>query len=179
MRISAKPWYKLFGLVHNYFLWMFPIIEKIYDDRFPPKCHLKLSKIAKKLKPKCKYILNHSTIFSAWFTTTFNECVESLEGYMMIVSIQNVPKNLKNVRKRKTWKWEYLLNHSTNFSAWFTTTFNECVESLEGYIMIVSLQNVPKNLESCEKRKTWKCEYLLNQDTNFSVWFTTNFYEPF
>ena len=38
MRISTKPFYKLFSVVHNYFLWMFLIIERIYDDRIPPKC---------------------------------------------------------------------------------------------------------------------------------------------
>ena len=33
MRISTKPLYKLFSVVHNYFLWMCLIIERIYDDR--------------------------------------------------------------------------------------------------------------------------------------------------
>ena len=45
MRISTKPLYKLFSVVHNYFLWMFHIIERIYDDRIPPKCHQKLRKM--------------------------------------------------------------------------------------------------------------------------------------
>ena len=44
--------YKLFSVVHNYFLWMFQIIERIYDDRIPPKCPQKLRKIAKKGKPE-------------------------------------------------------------------------------------------------------------------------------
>ena len=51
MRISTKPFYKLFIVVHNYFLWMFNIIERIYDDRIPSKCHQKLIKIARKGKP--------------------------------------------------------------------------------------------------------------------------------
>ena len=38
MGISTKPLYKLFSVVHNYFLWMLQIIERIYDDRIPPKC---------------------------------------------------------------------------------------------------------------------------------------------
>ena len=30
MRISTKPFYKLFSVVHNYFLWMFLVIDRIY-----------------------------------------------------------------------------------------------------------------------------------------------------
>ena len=52
MRISTKPCYKLFSVVHNYFLWMFQIIERIYDDRISPKCPQKLRKFAKKWKPE-------------------------------------------------------------------------------------------------------------------------------
>ena len=47
MRISTNPFYKRFSVVHNYFLWMFLIIERIYDDRIPPKCPQKLRKCAK------------------------------------------------------------------------------------------------------------------------------------
>ena len=47
MRISTKPFYKIFSVVHNYFLWMFLIIERIYDDRISSKCPLKLRKFAK------------------------------------------------------------------------------------------------------------------------------------
>ena len=52
MRISTKPFYKLFIVVHNYFLWMFLIIERIYDDRIPPKCPQKLIKFADDVKPE-------------------------------------------------------------------------------------------------------------------------------
>ena len=52
MRISTKPFYKLFSTVHNYFLWMCLIIERIYDDRIPRKCSQKLRKFAKNLKPE-------------------------------------------------------------------------------------------------------------------------------
>ena len=48
MRIATKTFYKLFSVIHNYFLWMCLIIEKIYDDRISPKCSRKLRKIAKK-----------------------------------------------------------------------------------------------------------------------------------
>ena len=51
MRISTKPFYKLFSVVHNYFLWMCLIIERIYDDRIS-KCPQKLRKIARKGKPE-------------------------------------------------------------------------------------------------------------------------------
>ena len=71
----------------------------------------------------------------------------------MIVSLQNVPKNLENLRKRKTWKCEYLLNHATNVWVWLTTTFYECFKSLRGYMMIVSLQNVPENLEKLREKE--------------------------
>ena len=47
MRISTKPFYKLFSVVHNYFLWMFLIIERIYDDRISSKCPRKLRKFPK------------------------------------------------------------------------------------------------------------------------------------
>ena len=46
MPISTKPFYKLFSVVHNYFLSMFLFIERIYDDRIPPKCSQKLRKFA-------------------------------------------------------------------------------------------------------------------------------------
>ena len=35
MWISTKSCYKLFSVVHNYFLCIFQIIERIYDDRMP------------------------------------------------------------------------------------------------------------------------------------------------
>ena len=41
-----QTFYKLFSVVHNYFLGMFLIIERIYDDRIPPKCPQKLRKFA-------------------------------------------------------------------------------------------------------------------------------------
>ena len=47
MRISTKPFYKRFSVVHNYFLWMFLIIERIYDDRISSKCPRKLIKFPK------------------------------------------------------------------------------------------------------------------------------------
>ena len=52
MWISTKPCYKVLSVVHNYFLWMYIIIERIYDDRISPKCPWKLRKIAKKGKPE-------------------------------------------------------------------------------------------------------------------------------
>ena len=73
---------------------------------------------------------------------------------MMIVSLRKVsPKTWKNCEKRKTWKCAYLLNDSINFSVWFTTSFYECVKSLRGYMMIVSLQNVPENLEKLREKE--------------------------
>ena len=194
-----------------------------------------LEKLWKKenLKMRISNLLNHSINFSVWFTTTFYECFISLRGYMMIVSLQMYPETWKNCEKRKTWKCEYLLNHSINFSVWFTTTFYECFISLRGYMMIVSLQNVTKNLEKLREKANlemristnpfyklfsvvhnhflWmfhiieriyddripsKCHQklrkivkkenlkmrisnLLNHSINFSVWFTTTFYECF
>ena len=50
---------------------------------------------------------------------------------------------------------------------------------MRGYVMIVSLQNFPKHLEKLRKKEIQKCEYLLSHSINFSVWFTTTFYECF
>ena len=52
MPISTKPFYKLFSTVHNYFLWTFLIIERIYDYLISPKCIRKLRKITRKGKPE-------------------------------------------------------------------------------------------------------------------------------
>ena len=52
MRISTKPFYKLFSVVHSYFQWMFLVIDRIYDDRIPAKCPQKLRKCAKNEKLK-------------------------------------------------------------------------------------------------------------------------------
>ena len=49
MQISTKPCYKLFSVVHNYFVWMFPINERIYDDRIS-KMSPKTDKICENMK---------------------------------------------------------------------------------------------------------------------------------
>ena len=54
MRISTKPFYKLFSVVRSYFQWMFLVIDRIYDDRIPAKCHQKLRKCAKSEKLKTR-----------------------------------------------------------------------------------------------------------------------------
>ena len=118
--------------------------------RIPPKCTQKLIKFAKKWKHENANIyINHSTNFLVWFTTTFYEFGKSLRGYMMIVSPKCPQKLRKFDEKMKAWKCEYLLNHSTNFLVWFTTTFSLNVannlEKLRGYMMIASLlENIPQ-----------------------------------
>ena len=72
------------------------------------------------------------------------------------------PKTYKNYEKRKTWKCQYLLNHSINFSVRFTTTFYECFYSLRGYMMIVSLQNVSENLEKLREKENLKMPISTN-----------------
>ena len=52
MRISTKPFYKLFSVAQNYFLSMFLFIERIYDDRISPKCPRKLRKFSDNGKPE-------------------------------------------------------------------------------------------------------------------------------
>ena len=47
---STKSFYKIFSVVHSYFQWMFLVIDRIYDDRIPPKCPQKLRKCAKNIK---------------------------------------------------------------------------------------------------------------------------------
>ena len=48
MRISTEPFYKLFSVVHNYFLSMFLFIERIYDDRISPNVSENLEKLQEK-----------------------------------------------------------------------------------------------------------------------------------
>ena len=112
---------------------------------YPSKMYPKTYKICEKMKAwKCEYLLNHCTNFLVWFTTNFYVYFKSLRGSMMILSPKMHPKTYKICEKMKAWKCEYLLNHCTNFSVWFTTTFYECSKSLRGYMMIVSLQKYPK-----------------------------------
>ena len=54
MRISTNPFYKIFSVVHRYFQWMFLAIDRIYDDRIPPKCPQKRRKCAKNEKLKMR-----------------------------------------------------------------------------------------------------------------------------
>ena len=70
MRVSTKPFYKLFNVVYIYFWWMFLVIERIYDDRVPPKCPQNLEKMTKNKKNQRKvwiiffeYLLNHTQKF--------------------------------------------------------------------------------------------------------------------
>ena len=44
MGISTKPLHKLLSVVHNYFLCIFQIIERIYDDPIPQNNLEKLRK---------------------------------------------------------------------------------------------------------------------------------------
>ena len=52
MRISTEPFYKLFSVVHDYFLSIFLFIDRRYDDRISPKCLRKLRKITRKGIPE-------------------------------------------------------------------------------------------------------------------------------
>ena len=45
--LEMRIYTKLFSVVQNDFLWMFLIIERIYDDRISSKCPRKLRKFAK------------------------------------------------------------------------------------------------------------------------------------
>ena len=100
MLISTKSFYKLFSVVHNYFLWMFLIIERKYVDRIPPKCPKKLRKIAKKRKkgkPENANIYQVIfTNFSVWFTTTFLSMFLSIER---IYDDRISPKCIRKLRK--------------------------------------------------------------------------------
>ena len=100
MRISTKSFYKLFSVVHNYFLWMFLIIERKYVDRIPPKCPKKLRKNCEKKEKrktwKCEYLPSHFTNFSVWFTTTFLSMFLSIER---IYDDRISPKCIRKLRK--------------------------------------------------------------------------------
>ena len=160
MRISTKPFYKLFNVVHNYFLWMcHNHWEDISCSYLAQNVSKNLEQFSKKRKTwKCEYLLNHVykrfSVVHNYFLWMF-QIIERIYDDNRI-SPQCPRKLRKNCEKRKTWKCEYLLNHSINFSVWFTTTFYECFKSLRGYIMIVSRQNVPENLEKLRKKENLK-----------------------
>ena len=117
-----------FSVVHNYFLlWMFLIIERKYVDLIPAKCPQKLRKCAKKRKPE------NGNIY--WTILQTFQCGSQLLFINVSIHWEDIswsylskmhPKTYKNYEKRKTWKCQYLLNHSINFSVWFTTTFYQC-----------------------------------------------------
>ena len=108
MLISTKSFYKLFSVVHNYFLWMFLIIERKYVDRIPPKCPKKLRKIAKKRKKGKPENANIYQVilqtFQCGSQLLFYQCFYPLRGYMMIVSLQNVSENLEKLREKENLK---------------------------------------------------------------------------
>ena len=140
MRISTKPFYKLFSVVHNNFQWMFLVIDRIYDDRIPPKCPQRLRKYAKN-KKKLKMWISTKPFYKLF------SVVRNNFQWMYLISERIIwwsysPKYPRKLRKfadnGKPENVNDLLNHATNFSPWFTTTFYECFKSLRGYMMIVS-----------------------------------------
>ena len=65
-------------------------------------------------------------------------------------------KTYKIWEKMKAWKCEYLLNHCTNFLAWFTTTCYVYFKSLRGsMMMILSPQNNLEKLRKTRNLEMW------------------------
>ena len=124
MWMSTKPYSKLFNVVRNNILSTFQIIAEIYDDRIRPKCPDKLRKFADDGKPENVNIY--------WTILQTFQCGSQLLFINVSIHWEDIwwsylsemsPKTWKNCEKMKTWKCEYLLNHSTNFLVWFKTTF--------------------------------------------------------
>ena len=158
MGISTKPFYKLFSVVHNYFLWMCLIIERIYDDRIASKCPQKLRNLRKMKTWKREYLLIHAINFSVSFTTAFYECVLIIERiYDDRIPPKCHQKLRKFAKKGKPENWEYLLKP---FYKLFSVVHNYfmwmCVKSLRGYMMIVSPPKCPQKL--IKFAKIWKTE---------------------
>ena len=83
MRISTKSCYKLLSVVQNYFLYIFQIIERIYDDPVPQNNFKKCEKLE---TWKCVYLPSRVRNFSVWLKTTFYIYFKSLRGSTMIPS---------------------------------------------------------------------------------------------
>ena len=127
MRISTKSFYKLSSLVYNYFLWMFLIIERNLLTVSLPNVLKNLEKLPKKGKPENANI--YWTIlqtFQSGSQLLFINASIHWEDDDDRISPKCIRKLRKITRKWKTWKCQYLLNHSMNFSVRFTTTFYEC-----------------------------------------------------
>ena len=120
MRISTKPWYKLFSMIQNYFLWMFQIIERIYDDPIPQN---KLEKLRKtwnlKIWISTKLCYKLFSVVQNYFLCIF----QIIERIYDDPIPQNVRHILENYVSAKICIIEYRLNHTTNCSIWFNTTF--------------------------------------------------------
>ena len=112
---------------------------------YPSKMYPKTYKICEKMKAwKCEYLLNHCTNFLVWFTTTFYECCESLRGYMMIASLQNVTQKLIKFAKNESMKMQISTKPLLQTFQCGSQLLSMNFKSLRGYMMILSLQNVPK-----------------------------------
>ena len=104
MRISTKSFYKLFSVVHNYFLWMFLIIERKYVDRIPPKCPKKLRKCAKNEKLKMRISTKPFYKLFSVVHSYFQWMFLVIDRNMMIVSLQNVIQKLRKCAKNEKLK---------------------------------------------------------------------------
>ena len=231
MQIYTKPFYKRFSVVHNYFLWMCPIIERIYDDRIPPKCHWKLIKLAKmenlkiwistkpcykllsvvhnyflwmyiiiqriyddRISPKCHWKLiklAKMENLKMWIST--KPCYKLLSvvhNYFlwMYIIIERIYDD--RISPKCHWKLRKIAKKENLKMQIYTKPFYKLFSVVHNYFLWMCLiieriydDRIPPKChlqmyyQICENMKTWNCEYLLNHAINFSVWFTTTFYE--
>ena len=182
MRISTNPFYKLFSVVHSYFQWMFLVIDRIYDDRIPPKCPQcpqKLRKCAKNVKLKMRI---STKPFYKLFSVVHNNfqwmCLISERIYddriprkcsricdERICDDRIPPKCHQKLRKLhqkpESWKCEYLPSHFTNFSAWFKTTFYAIFQIVYGDCILPACSQKLAEKGNLKMRKSSKPCYKL------------------
>ena len=104
-----------------------------------PNMHTKLRIFSKNGKPEnVNFLPNHVTTIHVNMVLDYLLCMfKILRRYRMIVSAQRVPNKLDILHKIGNLKSKYRLNHATNFSLWFITTFYVYFKLLRGYLMMI------------------------------------------
>ena len=179
MPISTKPFYKLFSTVHNYFLWMFLIIERIYDDRIPRKCSQKLRKFATwnlKMRISTEPFYKLFSVVHNYFLSMFL-FIERIYDHRIPRKCSQKLENL-----RKTWNLKMRIS-TKSFHILFSVVHNNfqwmCLISERIYddrIPRKCSQNLRKFAKNLKPENANIYQVIF---TNFSVWFTTTFYECF
>ena len=132
----------------------FLIVERIYDDRIPPKCPKQLRKFAKNLKMRISHFYKLFSVVQNYFLCIF----QIVYGDCILPACSS--KNLEKLQKRETWKFENRVNHATNLAVWFITIFYVYFKLSRECMMILSSKIYPNNFQL-----NWistKHNYMLN-----------------